>query len=129
MARKRDPMEYEPPPDAPGLSDEIRHLSAMQAWSTRQILRAIARDDADVPAGPGLGAWAASTLKRVPLSVQIGMVLSSFYMVLQLGSAAYEGITGRAPPQNTQPVSFPAAEAHDGLTPTNTQGPPSTAPE
>ena len=113
MAPRMDDDEFEAPPAAPGLSEDIVYLGEMQAWSTRQILRAIRNPDGrrHRPAEPGVGGWVAKRLALLPSSVQTALVLSGTYLLLQLGGAAYEAVTGRAPPQPTQPVSSAAASS------------------
>lgn len=114
MAR-RDDKVFEAPPVPPGLSPDTVYLGEMTAWSTRLILRSIREEDR----GSGVGGWAASRLGKLPHAVQTGLVLTAFALGVQLIGAAYEGITGRPPPQPTQPtmITIPSASADDALTP------------
>lgn len=107
-----EPSLYDPPPRPPGLSEAdaymaevyahgVRHQEASAQGRHRELLRVLGRGG---ERGPGLSGWLSATLGRLPASVQSGMVLGVFWLLTQLGGALYEHLTGRAPPQPSQPT-------------------------
>ena len=117
-----DDAVYDAPPAPPGVSADTRYMAQVYAHGTKAIivdnrrrtsrlvreLRTEAKD-----AGPGVSSWLARTLGKLPASVQSALALGTMYLVMQLGGAVFERLTGHAPPQPTQPVSEAAtATAH-----------------
>ncbi len=110
---------YDPPPAPPGVSVDMQYLAAVHAHGTRAIIednrrrtsRLVRELRADPERGPGLGGWLAARLGKLPAPLQTSLALGAMYLLMQLGGALYEGLTGRAPPQPTQPVTFGAAAA------------------
>lgn len=101
--------DYDPPPAPPGLPPGVAYLGEMQAWSTRMLLRdaerrhqelraALAADEAERTG------WLARIWARLPGSVQTSLSLGAVYLVLQLGGALVERVTGRPVPQPTAPI-------------------------
>ena len=108
-----EPSLYDPPPPPPGLDLASAYAAQVYAHGVRyqerasgerhhELLRALRTEERQ--RGPGILGWASSVLGRLPPAIQQGLVLSGFWLLTQLGGAVYERLTGRAPPQPSQPT-------------------------
>lgn len=93
---------YDAPPAPPGVSADIKYLAKVHAHGTRAIIRELRNERED---DDGVSNWLARQLGKLHPTVQASLAMGAVYLVLQLGGAVYEHLTGHAPPQPTQPVT------------------------
>lgn len=105
---------YDPPPVPLGVSVDTQYMAKVFAHGTSAVIRDNQRRTArlvrelrsEAKTGePGVSSWLARTLGKLPASVQSALALGAMYLLMQVGGAVFERLTGHAPPQPTQPVA------------------------
>ena len=102
--------DYDPPPAPPGLPTGVAYLGEMQTWSTRMLLRDADRRHQELRAVLAAGeaqrvGWLARIWDHLPQRLQSPVAFGAVYLLLQLGGALVERVTGRPVPQPTAPIT------------------------